>query len=334
MISILYIGNDLAKKTKYNSMMATLSNLLMKEDFIVYRTSNKTNKIARILDMCYSVIKYRKVDYLLIDTFSTTNFYYALITSQLARIFKKKYIPILHGGNLPSRINNSNFFANLIFNNSYRNIAPSNYLKVEFEKKDYVVDFIPNILEIETYKYKERVKLAPKLLWVRAFKKDYNPSLAIEITNLLIEKYPNIKLCMVGPIVDSSYDETLKLISKYKLNNNVEITGVLQKEEWHKKSEEYDIFINTTDFDNTPVSLMEAMALGLPIVSTNVGGLPYLINNNIDGFLVVNKSPRAMADIILSIIENNDINIAKNARIKAESFGWGNVKKKWISLLK
>ena len=96
----------------------------------------------------------------------------------------------------------------------------------------------------------------------------------------------------------------------------------------------FDIFINTTDFDNTPVSLMEAMALGLPIVSTNVGGLPYLIDNGKDGFLVDNKNPLAMANSIQNLIEENLTEVATNARTKAESFSWENVRTKWLSILK
>ncbi len=96
---ILYIGNNLTKKTKYPTTLEGLSNLLKSENYIVYTSSNRVNKIIRLIDMCFSVIYYRnKIDYLLIDTYSTTNFYYTLITSQIGRLFKIKYIPILHGG--------------------------------------------------------------------------------------------------------------------------------------------------------------------------------------------------------------------------------------------
>jgi hypothetical protein len=88
-MKILYIGNNLTRNSKYNSTYTTLSNLLEQEQMEVYRTSSIQNKILRLLDMLWQVVKYRKkVDSILIDTFSTSNFYYALLTSQLARIFK------------------------------------------------------------------------------------------------------------------------------------------------------------------------------------------------------------------------------------------------------
>jgi len=333
-INVLYIGNDLSKKTSYASSMDLLSRLLISEKFIVFKSSDKKNKLFRLVDMCFSVFKNRKkVDYIIIDTFSTANFYFALATSQLARFFKLKYIPVLRGGNLPHRLDVSKGFSNVIFKNSYKNIAPSNYLKTEFEKRGYVTEFIPNILEIENYQFKERNQLQPKLFWVRAFKYLYNPMLAIEVLKIVKEKFPNAKLCMVGPQTDDSSKETKELARKLNLSSSVEFTGVMLKEKWHHKSIDFDVFINTTNFDNTPNSVMEAMALGLLIVSTNVGGMPYLIKNGEDGVLVEKESPKKMANAIIKLIEENNQNLAKNARRKAESFGWNQVKTKWIKIL-
>ena len=332
---ILYIGNNLTGKTKYNSTIVVLSSLLRAEGFSVTISSDKTNKLYRLLDMCFTLMKHRnKIDYVLIDTFSTINFYYALMISQIARVFSLKYIPILHGGNLPERLERNQFLSDLIFKNSYKNVAPSNYLKSAFESKGYETMFIPNILEIENYKFKNRKHLEPTLFWVRAFKEIYNPTLAIKVLAMLKEKYPEAKLCMVGPFVDNSYNECLSLISELKLENSVAFTDVLLKEDWHKKSEDYDVFMNTTNFDNTPVSVMEAMALGLPVVSTNVGGMPFLIKNEIDGILVEKNSVDKMTNAILSILDNKYPNLAVNARKKVENFSWDANKEKWFQILK
>lgn len=332
---ILYIGNNLTKKTKYNSTIIVLSNLLKKEGYKVFVSSDKSNKIVRLLDMCFTFFRLKnKVDYVIIDVYSTTNFYYALIISQFARLFKKKYITILHGGNLPERLKNTSYLSSLIFKNSYKNIAPSNYLKRAFEAKGYKTDFIPNIVEIENYKFKKRTNLSPKIFWVRAFKEIYNPTLAIEVLHLLKKKYTNAKLCMVGPFVDNSYNECIDLVDKLNLQESIEFTNVLLKEDWHKKSENFDIFINTTNFDNTPVSVMEAMALGMPVVSTNVGGIPFLLNNKVDALLVPKEDAKKMASTIVSLLEASYPSISINARRKVEQFNWENNKEKWFEILK
>ncbi len=336
MKKILYIGNNLTKKTKYSTTMDLLANKFVKEGYNVIKTSNKLNKIYRLIDMCITLIKNRKrIDFILIDTFSTSNFYYALVTSQIARFFKLKYIPILHGGNLPERLKKNKKLSNLIFNNSYKNVAPSNYLKVAFEKCGYIVDFIPNTIEIKKYHFKERKDLKPYLLYVRAFDKLYNPTMAIYVLKKLLLEYPEAKLCMIGPDKDGSLLQCKTLAKQLKIAHKIEFTGVLTKEQWHKKSEDFDIFINTTNFDNTPVSVMEAMALGLPVVSTNVGGLPYLIDNDKDGVLVEKENIESMTNAIVKLLNNDEraFELAKNARKKVETFDWDTVNKQWEKLL-
>lgn len=331
---ILYIGNNLVKTTGYYTSMETFSCNIMKDDYNVIKYSHKSNQILRILHMCYGVIRHLKsYNYILIDTFSTKSFYYAFATSQVAKLLGKKYIPILRGGNLPYRIKKSPWMSKMIFNHSYKNIAPSNYLKDAFEEKGYKVDYVPNILEIDKYTFKVREKLKPKLLWVRAFKHLYNPMLAIEVLLKIKVEYPEATLCMIGPAKDDSFELVKDKVAFYGLENYVEFTGVLSKEDWHKKSEDFDIFINTTNFDNTPVSVMESMALGLPVVSTNVGGMPFLIENGVDGILVDKENTKAMSQEILKLLKNNDVSISKKARKKAESFAWENVKKKWFQIL-
>ncbi|MCF6168398.1 glycosyltransferase family 4 protein [Lutibacter sp.] len=336
MKKILYIGNNLAAKTSYNSTMATLSKLLINEGYVVTRFSDKKNKITRLIAMCTAIVtKGKKNDFILIDTFSTVSFYYALITSQIARLFSIKYIPILHGGNLPSRLDKSYFFSKLIFNNSYKNVTPSIYLQQAFRKKGFDTHFIPNGIPIEEYNYKQRTIIKPKLLWVRAFDKTYNPLLAIKVLVELKKKYPQATLCMVGPDKDGTLGEAKKLAKKLEIYMSIKFTGVLPKEEWHRLSENYDIFINTTNVDNMPVSIIEAMALGLPIVSTNAGGLPYLISNSIDGILVDIDNEQEMADAIINILEHplKVSNLSQNARLKAEKYDLKIIKNQWLDLL-
>lgn len=332
---VLYIGNNLVKKTNYATSMDILSSLLKLEGFTVYKSSSKSNKMLRLLEMCFNIISFRtKFDYVLIDTYSTSNFYYAFITSQLCRIFNLRYLPILRGGNLPYRLHHNPTLSSLIFNNSFQNIAPSGYLKYEFELKGYTTLLIPNVIPITKYNFKNRQKLQPKLLYVRSFAKIYNPTMAIEVLKELKNTYSKAVLCMVGPDKDGTLKDVKHLINTYDLQDSVEITGVLSKDEWHKKSEEFDIFINTTNVDNTPISVIEAMALGLPVVSTNVGGLPYLIDDNKDGVLVDKEQPILMAKKIIEIIEENKSSFAKMARCKVENFDWSVVRKQWLKLLK
>lgn len=336
MKKIIYIGNNLSEKSNYHSAMASLTKLLQSEGHAVICASDKTNKILRLLAMCFTIIKHRKTtDLVLIDTFSTSNFYYALVTSQLARILSLKYIPILHGGNLPKRLKHSEHFSALIFKYAELNVSPSLYLVHEFQKYNYKTVYIPNSIPIAEIPFKLRTVFEPKLLWVRAFDKIYNPAMAVKVLTLLKETHKNASLCMVGPDKDSSLGEAKDLAKQLGVAESVTFTGVLPKAQWHQLSEKFDIFINTTNIDNMPVSIIEAMALGLPIVSTNAGGLPYLIENGVDGILIPVKEERKMTEAIISLLKNPEkaVEISINSREKAEKFDESWVKTQWVKLL-
>ena len=333
-IKILYIGNNLFNKTGYPTTLQTLSNLLTSESYSLVKTSSKLNIIFRMLDMIYNILKYQKtIDIVLIDTYSTLNFYYAYLCSLLLKTLKKPYIPILHGGNLPDRLKKSPRLSKSIFDNAYINVAPSEYLFNIFEKKGFNTICIPNALQVEGYKFKYRKELSPKLLYVRSFADIYNPEMAINVLFQLKQDYPNAKLCMIGPDRDGTLKNVKELVKELNLESAVEFTGVLTKKSWHKKSEDYDIFINTSNVDNMPVSIIEAMALGLPIVTTNVGGIKFLIKDKINGILVKPNDENAMANAIQYFIENGSGNMTQKAREQIEAYQWNVVKHKWNNLL-
>lgn len=333
---LLYIGNKLSKHGFNATTIETLGKSFEDEGFSVVYTSDKKNQFVRLASMVLSTFNCaKKVDYIIIDTYSTSSFWYTFFCSQIARVFKTKYIPILHGGNLPNRLKNNPALSKMIFANAYSNVAPSKYLQNAFLENGFdKTIYIPNVLEIANYKFKERSSFEPKILWVRAFASIYNPKMAIDVFSLIKSDYPNATLCMVGPEKDGSLESTKKYTEELGLN--VVFTGKLPKEKWLELSNNYDVFINTTHIDNTPISVMEAMAMGLPVISTNVGGIPYLLEDKVDGLLVADCDNIEMANSIKYIIKNPEIasKIAHSARAKVEFFDWNSVKKLWNNLLK
>jgi glycosyltransferase involved in cell wall biosynthesis len=158
--------------------------------------------------------------------------------------------------------------------------------------------------------------------------------MAIDVIEKVISHYPKIELCMVGPENGFTVEDLKKYAKNKKIN--VIFTGKLSKAEWIELSKDFDIFINTTHFDNTPVSLIEALALGLPVVSTNVGGIPYLVKDRETAILVNDSDAQAMADAITELIKNPELaqKLAANGRKLAEQFDWHIVKNQWKEILK
>lgn len=332
---ILYAGNILSKYGYTPTFIETLAPKLS-ESFEIISVSEKKAQLLRLWDMIRSVYKNKKhLNLVLIDSYSRRAFWYTYILAKLCHHYKIAYIPILRGGGYPERLKESPGKCRFIFSNSAINISPSLYLKKKFEDEGYSVDYIPNFIPIEEYSFKKRTKVKPKLFWVRSFHKIYNPLLAVDILEKLKKKYPDSELCMVGPDKDGTLQKVIDTANSKGLKDSLKLPGKLSKAEWTKLSEGYDIFINTTDFDNHPVSVIEAMSLGMPVISTDVGGIPFLIRNDIDGILVSPDNSDQFIFQIERLIRENDFvsRITENARSVVEQFDWHILKKKWFEIL-
>ena len=333
--TLLYIGNKLSSSKTNPTTHSLLESGLRNEGYEVISASPLKNKFLRLSHMKLAFFQnYRRADHILIDVYSTQNFWYAVLIARLARFFSKKYIPILHGGDLKKRFKNSPKATNSLLEQAHYIISPSLYLKTEVENLGFArVKYIPNPLILEKYTFKVREEFQPKFLWVRAFDEIYNPMLALRTLQLLLKAYPSAELCMVGPAKDGSLSAAKKYAKKHGLP--VTFTGKLKKKEWIKLSADYDIFINSSDIDNTPVSVIEAMALGLPVVSTNVGGIPYLIEDGRTGLLVAPNDPDAMAAKVISLLENSAKagSLATHGRQKIKEFDWELIKAEWNKVL-
>ncbi len=336
MKKILYLGNKLSKIGINPSTIETLSLQLESEGFNVIAVSSIQNKIFRLFHMWFTIIiNFRKVDFVLIDTYSSLNFWYAYTSSVLCKFLKLPYLPILHGGSLPERFKKNPKQASFIVNNAFKTVIPSAYLEFHLRNNNIPRAFIiPNTIEVKNYPFTERTQIKPNLLWVRAIDSTYNPEMALKVLELISEQYPLAKLTMVGPFKDISELQWKKIEEKYKVKPT--LTGRLSKEQWIKLSSDFDIFLNTTNVDNMPVSVIEAMALGLPIVSTNVGGLPFLLENDETAILVESNNELQMAEAIFKLIENKGLvqKLTLNARNKVQQFDWEIVKNQWKEILK
>ena len=330
----IYIGNRL-RKANYLSIVDHIGGRLA-ENYPMILISDKKNKLLRLIDMMWTVYANRnKVGFVIIDVFSTLNFYYALAVSLVCRCCHIPYIPNLHGGNLPNRIHGNRRLCDAIFNNSFINVAPSNYLVKNFSEAGYNMKLIPNPVEFDSLIYKPRKNIKPHILYVRAFKEIYNPLMAVRMFKELVGAYPEARMTMYGPALDENFDKVKLLVNEYNLSDQISLPGAVAKEEWHRDAKNHDIFINTSKADNTPFSLIEAAGLGLPIVSSNVGGIPFLLKDDEEALLVNSDDHLAMAVRIKSLLKNEKLveRITTNSYAKVKKFDWEQVKTLWIELI-
>lgn len=330
---ILYIGNILSVHGKSVGFIETITPRLAGR-YSIKAVSSLRSKPLRFVHMLFTVIRYSgSCKVVLVDTFSTEAFWFAYCVGKLCKLLKVPYIPVVRGGDFLNRLIGSKTKCDFLFTNSYLNIVPSKFLEIHFKQMQYPVKCIPNFIELHNYTFRLREQVRPKILWVRAFHKIYNPLLAVEVLSQL--DFPEATLCMVGSDSDGSRIVVEQRINELKLIDKVKLPGRLLKKEWIALAKDYDIFLNTTTIDNMPVSVLEAMALGLPVISTNVGGIPYLIENGVTGLLVPSNDSGAMSKAVHALL--NDPGLARqlslNARCMVEQLDWEKIKLMWFEVL-
>lgn len=334
---IIYIGNKLIKHGFSPTSIETLGERL-KYSFSVHQSSDKLYKSHRLVDMILCIIRNREARAVLIDTYSTSAFVFAFTAGMVSNLLRIPYVAILRGGDLPRLSHRFGFVVRIYLKKATFVVAPSNYLKhamVKLLDRNYTV--IPNFIDLPNYFFRERIlENKIKLLWVRSFHEIYNPFLAVDIVKGLINRGFSVELAMVGSEKDGSMKLTKDYAHELGVVDFIRFTGRLSKPEWIDMAREFDIFINTTNVDNTPVSVMEAMALGMIVVSTNVGGVPYLIENNLEGILVPPKNSESFINVIEGLYSkpSTGLEISRNARLKAENWDWTIVERLWLDLLK
>lgn len=328
---ILYFGNDLSKNSILN---------LYCSKFLEFSTlksaSHYKNRILRLLHMIIVFFfNFRKTKIIVIEVFSGSAFYFSCFISILSYFFRIPYILVLHGGDLEKRVIKNPKLSKIIFKNSKINISPSMYLKEKLSDYEINVYYIPNFINYNQIPYLQRNYCRMKLLWVRAFHEIYNPKMAIQVVKILKKNNLDVQLCMVGKDLDGSKSECVNIVNELQLHDNITFMNQLDRMEWINLSQNYDIFINTTRVESFGLSVLEAGASGMPIVTTNVGELKYLYLDEQDVMFVKSDDALAMAKKIEHICENRFLAnlLSKNIRLKSSEFNWLNIKPKWEKVL-
>lgn len=334
MLNIIYIGNKLYKQKVIMSVMETLIEQF--ESFAqVTSASDKKSIVGKVADITTTLLQHlRKADYVLIDVFSTKAFYFALWASLLSRLFNRKYILNLHGGNLPNRYSCSKWMFDYMLRHAHTITAPSKYLADYFTKAGYPTELIPNPIHIKDYPAAQAQLAVPSILYLRGYGKIYQPQLVIEAMKYLVETYPTAHVYMFGNDLDGGMKKCISLVEAYGLQKNVTIHGPTPKSIWIETAKNCNVCISVPSIDNTPVSVLEAMAMGLPVITTNVGGIKWMIDDRQNG-LLADTNPKAIANKIAQLFQDKQLyqHIQQHATTYVATYDVQVVKQQWKKLL-
>jgi len=336
--SVLLVGNFLSVATRTRSVCEDLANRFRLSGWTVFSTSTRLGRFARLADMLTTTWKHRhQYDVAMVEVYSGPAFLWAEAVCSLLSMLNKPYLLTLQGGNLPNFGRRWPRRISRLLNSAEFVTTPSRYLLEAMHPYRPDLILLPNSIDLEKYAFHPRQEPEPKLVWLRAFHAIYNPSLAPRALAYLLPDFPVACLTMIGSDKgDGSLQKTKKIANDLSIANRIDFPGGVLKADVPKWLSKGDIFINTTNYDNTPVSVIEAMACGLCVVSTNVGGLPYLLDHEKDALLIPADDPKSMASAIHRILTEPGLanQLSQNARKKAEKFDRSIILHQWLELFR
>ncbi|MBA3465640.1 MAG: glycosyltransferase family 4 protein [Deltaproteobacteria bacterium] len=334
---VLVVGTFLSESGRNASYCEELATRLEGTGLRVTRTSPQVGRIPRLVDMLATALR-RRADYDVahVDVFSGAAFVWAELVCFELRRLRKPYVLTLHGGNLPGFAARWPTRVRHLLASAAVVTAPSRYLGEQMAayRRDLVV--LPNAIDLRAYKFQHRERPAPRLVWVRALHSIYNPVLAVDVLAQLVAHSPGATLVMVGPEKgDGSKQAVEDRARALGVSERVELVGGVARSEVAAHLARADILLNTTNVDNTPLSVLEALACGLVVVSTNAGGLPYLLSHQREALLVPRRDASAMTAAVRRVLEEPGLagRLSRGGRALAEACDWSVVLDQWIGTL-
>ena len=286
--------------------------------------------ITQLIYWPHLVRELRRAD--VVHVFSAS--YKSFILSPLPAILVAKALgrPVIlnyHSGEAADHLQRS-AFARAILAKVERTIVPSRYLVEVFASFGLDAVDIPNHIDLTRFGFRRRHPLRPKLLSVRNFEGLYNIACTLRAFQLVQHRWPNAELTLVG---GGSRERELRALAAELALNHVTFAGRVPPDRMAEYYASHDIYIQSPNTDNMPISVLEAYASGLPVVSTEAGGVPTILTHGEHGLLAPLDDHLALASRVLLLLEQPGIacELAENARSRCDAFQWDKVRGEWLS---
>jgi phenylacetate-CoA ligase len=210
-------------------------------------------------------------------------------------------------------------------------VVPSGYLQDIFAEHGLAAQAVFNVVDLKAFQYRERDFARPVMLVPRTLEALYNVGAALEAFKVVKAACPGAELLITGegperPALERKVaEEGIKGVTFLGRVPHAQMPAIYDRA---------DILLNPTNVDNMPVSLLEAFASGLPVVSTDAGGIPYLVTSGENGLLAPVGDSAGLAAHLLWVISHPDEAraLARKAWEEREQYTWERVAERWLEV--
>jgi glycosyltransferase involved in cell wall biosynthesis len=207
--------------------------------------------------------------------------------------------------------------------------VPSRFLFDVFASFGIGATIIPNIVDTDRFCFRPRPSLQPRIVSTRNFDPLYNVACTIRAFAIVQRRRPEAALTLVGSGAEEG--RIRALVSKLELRH-VEFAGRTSPDDIANLYAAHDIYLQSPNIDNMPTSVIEAFSSGLPVVSTNAGGIPAIVAHGENGLLAPIDDAETLAAHVLNLLDDNELagRLARNALAWCRTCTWSAVRQQWL----
>lgn len=212
-----------------------------------------------------------------------------------------------------------------------RLVVPSGHLVEVFREFGLQARAIPNIVDLSQFSYRVRRPLSPHLVCTRGFHPYYCVDVVVRAFAEVQQTFPDARLDLVG---GGPVEPEIRTLVREMNLTGVNFAGVADRTEIGRFYDQADIFINASRLDNMPVSILEAFASGMPVVSTEPDGMRYVVEHGRTGLLSAPGDARALAQNVVRLLQNHELaeGLAANALKEFQRYSWPIVREQWLEV--
>lgn len=286
--------------------------------------STKGNPLRRVWQIIKLLCYARKYDVLHIHACSHWGMLPTVVGVLAGKLWQKRIVITYHGGGAEEYFAKHIRFVKRWLNRADQVVVLSGFLKDIFDRYAIPCEVIPNIVVLQPQKQRER-DVAPRFISIRHLEPLYNISCILQAYEQVLMAYPNATLDILGK---GSMREQLEQYVVDKKLTGVQFIGQVPNQQIYEYLNKADIMLSASRADNMPVSLLEAMNAGLLVISSRVGGVPYMIEEGKTGVLFESDNANELAQKMLWALEHSEEvkQIISNAQNDVQKYSWDNIK--------
>jgi L-malate glycosyltransferase len=249
----------------------------------------------------------------------------------IAKLYGKRVLLNYHSGEAEDHLRRWPRSTKLIFRLADRVVVPSQYLVGVFARFGIEAEAVSNTAPLERFTFRERRPLRPTLLSNRSLERHYNVGDTLRAFALVERRVPGARLIVAG---DGGERARLRALAAELGLKQVEFVGAAPPDRMPELYDRADIFVNSSIVDNMPLSVIEAFACGLAVVSSNAGGIPGLVTGGETGLLSPCGDYEALAANVIRLLEDQRLaaGLINRARAACRQYTWEAARGSWLKI--